>query len=249
MSITINHMQMANIINLEYFIRIAVAVILGFSLGLERELTNKQAGLRTHIFVCLGACVFTLLSIYGFPTFAIGDNVILAQATGIRDTSRVAAQIVTGIGFIGAGTVLRNGPMVFGLTTAATLWIVASIGMACGAGMFDIAFAGTALSILTLVMIRIFERNVLPSSTKRTKRVKINITCANNIATKIYEHILEKYPNLNEITKKQLKADENCTKITCVIDIMTKKPIKDLYKAFQSFEGIDSIGIEEFNEI
>ena len=115
---------------IQYTISLMTAIVLGFALGLERELTNKQAGLRTHIFVCLGACVFTLLSIYGFPTFAIGDNVILAQATGIRDTSRVAAQIVTGIGFIGAGTVMKNGASVHGLTTASTLWIAAAIGMA-----------------------------------------------------------------------------------------------------------------------
>ena len=120
------------VINIDFIIRILAAIVLGFLIGLERELTNKYAGLRTHILVCLGACIFTIVSIYGFPTFATGDNVITEQATGIRDTARVAAQIVTGIGFIGAGTVLRNGPMIIGLTTAATLWISAAIGMACG---------------------------------------------------------------------------------------------------------------------
>lgn len=240
--------NLTHIINVEYFVRIAIALIFGFCIGLERELTNKYAGLRTHILVCLGACVFTLISIYGFPTFAPGDNVIVDQATGIRDTSRVAAQIVTGIGFIGAGTVLRNGPIVFGLTTAATLWISASIGMACGAGMFDIAFAGTVLSLLTLVMIRVFERKVLPTSTKRTKRVKLSLVCANEHSVKIYEYIVNKYQSIVELSKKQMRADENCTKITCVIDIISKKPIKELYKAFQCIEGIDSISIQEFNE-
>lgn len=240
--------NLTHIINIDFFIRITVAVIFGFSIGLERELTNKYAGLRTHILVCLGACVFTLISIYGFPTFAPGDNVIIDQATGVRDTSRVAAQIVTGIGFIGAGTVLRNGPIVFGLTTAATLWIAASIGMACGAGMFDIAFAGTVLSILTLVMIRVFERKVLPTSTKRTKRVKVSLVCVNDQAEKIKDFIISKYPAIVEFSKKAMRADENCTKITCVIDVITRKPIKDLYKAFQGLEGIDSIAIQEFNE-
>ena len=189
----VNLEHLTHIINLDYMLRILIAVIFGFCIGLERELTNKYAGLRTHILVCLGACVFTLISIYGFPTFAPGDNVLIDQATGIRDTSRVAAQIVTGIGFIGAGTVLRNGPIVLGLTTAATLWIAASIGMACGAGMFEIAFAGTLLSILTLVSIRVFERKVLPNSTKRTKRVKLVIVCQNQFANKIHEYIIEKY--------------------------------------------------------
>ena len=162
--------------NLDFLIRLLVAVALGFALGLERELTNKYAGLRTHILVCLGACVFTLLSIYGFPTFAQGDNVIVDQATGVRDTARIAAQIVTGIGFIGAGTVLRNGPMVFGLTTAATLWIAASIGMACGAGMYDVAFISTVLSIAVLTIIRIFERQFLPGNSKQVKRYKISVS-------------------------------------------------------------------------
>lgn len=241
----VNLEHLTNIINLEYMLRILIAVIFGFCIGLERELTNKYAGLRTHILVCLGACVFTLISIYGFPTFAPGDNVVVDQATGIRDTSRVAAQIVTGIGFIGAGTVLRNGPIVLGLTTAATLWIAASIGMACGAGMFEIAFAGTLLSILTLVTIRVFERKVLPNSTKRTKRVKLVIVCQNPFAQKIHEFIIEKYQDISELSKKQLKADENSTKITCVMDVITRKPIKDLYKSFQTLEGIDSISIQE----
>ena len=241
----VNLEHLTHIINLDYMLRILIAVIFGFCIGLERELTNKYAGLRTHILVCLGACVFTLISIYGFPTFAPGDNVLIDQATGIRDTSRVAAQIVTGIGFIGAGTVLRNGPIVLGLTTAATLWIAASIGMACGAGMFEIAFAGTLLSILTLVSIRVFERKVLPNSTKRTKRVKLVIVCQNQFADKIHEYIIEKYQDISELSKKQLKADENSTKITCVMDVITRKPIKDLYKSFQTLDGIDSISIQE----
>ena len=236
----VNLEHLTHIINLDYMLRILIAVIFGFCIGLERELTNKYAGLRTHILVCLGACVFTLISIYGFPTFAPGDNVLIDQATGIRDTSRVAAQIVTGIGFIGAGTVLRNGPIVLGLTTAATLWIAASIGMACGAGMFEIAFAGTLL-----VSIRVFERKVLPNSTKRTKRVKLVIVCQNQFANKIHEYIIEKYQDISELSKKQLKADENSTKITCVMDIISRKPIKDLYKSFQTLDGIDSISIQE----
>ena len=237
--------NLTHIFNLEYFVRLLFAVVFGFCIGLERELTNKYAGLRTHILVCLGPCVFTLNSIYGFPTFAPGDNVIVDNSTGIRDTSRVAAQIVTGIGFIGAGTVLRNGPIVLGLTTAATLWIAASIGMACGAGMFDIAFAGTVLVILTLVSIRVLERKVLPTSTKKTRRVKVGLVCANENAQKIQEYLIDKYPSMSELTKKLLVADTNSTKITCVIDVATKKPIKDLYKVFQKQQGIESISIQE----
>lgn len=240
--------NLTQIINLEFFIRIAVAVVFGFCVGLEREITNKYAGLRTHILVCLGACVFTLISIYGFPTFAPGDNVDPAQATGLRDTGRVAAQIVTGIGFIGAGTVLRNGPIVLGLTTAATLWIAASIGMACGAGMFDIAFAGTCLAILTLVMVRIFERKVLPNSIKRTRRVRISLVCSTDFVDSIQDLLLEKYENLVELSKKSLVGETNSVKLICVVDAPVNRSIKDLYKTFQKEEGIESVSIRDFNE-
>lgn len=243
MDSTLQHLM--NIINVDYIIRVTIAVVFGFCIGLERELTNKYAGLRTHILVCLGACVFTILSIYGFPTFAPGDNVDLAQATGIRDTSRVAAQIVTGIGFIGAGTVLRNGPIVLGLTTAATLWIAASIGMACGAGMFEIAFAGTLLAIITLVMIRVLEKKCLPNSTKRTKRVKISVVCDNEHIEKIQDFIIDKFQDISGLTKKQFNAEGNTSKISCIAEVLNKKTIKDLYKMFVNKEGVESVSVQE----
>lgn len=243
MDSTLQHL--INIINVDYIIRVTIAVVFGFCIGLERELTNKYAGLRTHILVCLGACVFTILSIYGFPTFAPGDNVDLAQATGIRDTSRVAAQIVTGIGFIGAGTVLRNGPIVLGLTTAATLWIAASIGMACGAGMFEIAFAGTLLAIITLVMIRVLEKKCLPNSTKRTKRVKISVVCDNEHIEKIQDFIIDKFQDISGLTKKQFNAEGNTSKISCIAEVLNKKSIKDLYKMFVNKEGVESVSVQE----
>lgn len=231
------------------FIRVLAAVLLSFAIGLEREMTNKYAGLRTNILVCVGACVFTILSIYGFPTFANGDNVLISQATGIRDTSRVAAQVVTGIGFIGGGTVLRHGATIFGITTAATLWIVASIGMACGTGNFVLAIAATILTIIVLVSVRLFEKNILISSTKNLKRLKINLTCENAASNGIYDFIIEKYPRLREISKKQSKQDENITKISVIIDINARKPLQSTYKAFQKIEGVESISIQEFNEI
>ena len=231
------------------FIRVFAAVLLSFAIGLEREMTNKYAGLRTNILVCVGACVFTILSIYGFPTFASGDNVLIDQATGIRDTSRVAAQVVTGIGFIGGGTVLRHGATIFGITTAATLWMVASIGMACGTGNFGLAIIATIFTIIVLISVRVFEKNILVQSTKNLKRLKINLTCEQSFSNKIYDFIIEKYPRLREITKKQSKQDENITKISVIIDINSRKPLQSTYKAFQKIEGVESISIQEFNEI
>ena len=223
-------------------IRLLAALLLGFSIGLEREITNKYAGLRTNILVCIGACIFTLISIYGFPEVAVSGNEF-----GTRDTARVAAQVVTGIGFIGGGTVLRHGATVFGLTTAATLWVSAAIGMACGAGMIGVALIATILSILVLVSVRFFEKNILVSSTKNTKRLKVNISCLNDDANDIYNYLIENYPHLREISKK-LNKEESLTKINVILDINDKKPIQSMYKTFQSLKGIESISIQEFVE-
>lgn len=234
--------------NVEFLIRLTVALILGFSLGLERELTNKYAGLRTHILVCLGACVFTLLSIYGFPTFADGDNVIINQATGVRDTARIAAQIVTGIGFIGAGTVLRNGPMVFGLTTAATLWIAASIGMACGAGMYDVAVISTVLSVAVLTLIRIFERQILPSSGKQVKRYKISVYCSGDDAKKIYDYLTSNVDEMKDFSVKKLIENPQKSKVTSSFEITNKKAIDDIYNTINNMTDADSLSLQELND-
>lgn len=234
--------------NLDFLIRLSAAAVMGFALGLERELTNKYAGLRTHILVCLGACVFTLLSIYGFPTFAQGDNVIVEQATGVRDTARIAAQIVTGIGFIGAGTVLRNGPMVFGLTTAATLWIAASIGMACGAGMYDVAVISTVLSVAVLTIIRVFERQFLPSSGKMMKRFKITVYCNGDDVKKIYEYLISKVDEMRDFSSKKLIENPAKSKISTSFEIFNKKMIDEIYESITNMTDADSVSLQELND-
>ena len=234
--------------NIDFFIRLSAALILGFALGLERELTNKYAGLRTHILVCLGACVFTLLSIYGFPTFATGDNVIIDQATGVRDTARIAAQIVTGIGFIGAGTVLRNGPMVFGLTTAATLWLAASIGMACGAGMYDVAIISTVFSIAVLTIIRVFERQILPASVKQVKRFKISVYCNGNDVKKVYEYLTSRVDEMKDFSAKKLIENPQKSKVSTSFEISNKKMIDEIYNDLSNLTDTDSISLQELND-
>ena len=234
---------LSGIFDITLVIRVLSSVLLGFAIGLEREMTNKYAGLRTNILVCLGACLFTIISIYGFPEVSVtGDEL------GTRDTARVAAQVVTGIGFIGGGTVLRHGATVFGLTTAATLWVSASIGMACGAGMYGLALVATVLSILVLVSVRLFEKNVLISSTKNTRRLKMSISCLNENSNAIYDYIIENSKHLREISRKLNKQDDNLTKIVVILDFVGRHPIQDLYKTYQKLEGIESISIQEFNE-
>ena len=122
--------------------RLAVAAGLGTAVGIERELREREAGIRTHLLVSLGACLFTIVGAFGFHNFSTVDP------------TRIAAQVVTGIGFLGAGAIIREGISVRGLTTAASLWIVAAIGMAAGAGYYWPAVAGTALTVIALWPLR-----------------------------------------------------------------------------------------------
>src|SRR5689334_23853117 len=121
-----------------------LAAVLGAAIGLEREIHEHPAGMRTHLLVSLGSAVFTELSIYGFE-FPSGPNGAVAT-----DTSRVAAQVVSGIGFLGAGAILKYGTSIRGLTTAASLWTTAAVGMAAGAGEWVIAAVGTLIIIVSL---------------------------------------------------------------------------------------------------
>lgn len=236
------------LVNIDFAIRIIAALVCGFLLGLERELTNKYAGLRTHILVCLGACVFTIISIYGFPTFADGDNVIINQATGIRDTGRVAAQIVTGIGFIGAGTVLRNGPIIIGLTTAATLWISAAIGMTCGIGMFDIAGFTTILSVAVLTLIRVFERKYIPTSIKHNRRYKITLYCQNENINKVHSYLTSMVDNIEDFSSKKLVENPEKAKISSTFELLNKKLSKEIYENLLGLCQPDSITLQELND-
>ena len=129
-------------LELELVVRLILGFVLSGIVGLEREVSLKPAGLRTHVLVGLGSTLLTVLSIDAFPG---------------SDPSRVAASIIVGIGFLGAGTILKTEEKIIGLTTAATLWIVASIGVATGAGFYVLAIVATILAFLVLKL-DIFQR-------------------------------------------------------------------------------------------
>ena len=138
----------------EYIIRIAVAALLGAIIGLDREYRTKAAGFRTHCLVALGSALFMIVSVHGF------DDLPKDQMTLRMDPARIAAQVVTGIGFIGAGTIIFQKNMVKGLTTAAGLWVTAAIGLACGVGMHWLAAFATLLVIICFEGFNIFLRRM-----------------------------------------------------------------------------------------
>jgi putative Mg2+ transporter-C (MgtC) family protein len=150
----------------ELALRLGVAAGLTGLIGLERELRERAAGLRTHMLVGVGSALFTIVSAYGWSDFVFNRN----EGT-ILDPTRIAAQIVTGIGFLGAGAIIRQGLSVRGLTTAAGLWVVAAIGMAAGAGYYSAALVGTAIVLVGLGPIRWLEGAPLIRDLRREGRV------------------------------------------------------------------------------
>jgi len=140
----------------ESLLRLSLAAVLGGLIGVERELREREAGLRTHLLVALGSALFTIVGAYGFHAFLdSGQSVVRA------DPTRIAAQIVTGIGFLGAGAIIRQGLSVRGLTTAATLWVVAAVGLAAGAGYYSAAVITTAVVLVALWPLRIAAYRIL----------------------------------------------------------------------------------------
>jgi len=135
---------------LDVVVRVGLAAVLGGAIGLERELREREAGLRTHLLVSVGAALFTMVSAYAWTDWTF------SQRSGlVFDPTRIAAQVVSGIGFLGAGAIIRQGLSVRGLTTAATLWVVAAIGMAAGVGYYEAALVTTALVLLSLWPLRV----------------------------------------------------------------------------------------------
>jgi len=151
-------------------LRLSVAAVLGGAIGMERELRERQAGLRTHLVVCVGSALFTLVSAYGFHEFLVSGGSLVRT-----DPTRIAAQIVSGIGFLGAGAIIRQGLSVKGLTTAATLWLVAAIGMAAGAGYYSAALFATAGALLTLGPLRIVAYKIVRRYRPEVDRLLVEI--------------------------------------------------------------------------
>jgi putative Mg2+ transporter-C (MgtC) family protein len=148
---------MPEIADFELIRRLVTAALLGMALGMERELKQKDAGLRTNILIAVGAALFTLMSIE------------LAGPEG--DQGRIAAQIVTGIGFLGAGAIMRTDAGVQGLTTAATVWVNAAVGVAAGGGAYHLAFFATGITLAALLILQPIERMIA----QRVARIDIKI--------------------------------------------------------------------------
>jgi putative Mg2+ transporter-C (MgtC) family protein len=131
--------------------RLLISALLGGLIGIERETRKQPAGFRTHVLVCMGAALFTLISVS-----------MMSQAGSVADMSRIAAGVVTGIGFLAAGSIFRARDQVRGLTTAADIWVVAAVGMAVGFGYYTLAALATIISLLVLILGKVLDSYIKP---------------------------------------------------------------------------------------
>jgi putative Mg2+ transporter-C (MgtC) family protein len=173
-----------------------LATVLGGLIGIEREWSNHAAGFRTHILVCLGSTTIMMLSIYGFGQFVNETNVRI-------DPARIAAQVVNGIGFLGAGAIIRNGNVIKGLTTAASVWVVAAIGLCVGAGFLTDAIVCTLLVLVSLFLLNKLDKGMLKKGRQHEvgMRVVDEPGALGAIASKFGEHDVQ-------IVNLKMTADE-----------------------------------------
>lgn len=156
-------------------IAMLLSIILCGAIGIERERRGRTAGLRTHLLVGVGSCMIMIISIYGFPVITQRDQ------TFTRDVARLAAQVITGVGFLGAGAIIHRNSATKGLTTAATIWIAMAIGLACGSMNFILATGGTLLILIVLTVFRRFELQINKASPLIILRAKIDVPIAGRL--------------------------------------------------------------------
>lgn len=215
----------------QIIIRLILAAFLGSLVGMERERLDWAAGLRTHMLVCLGACLFMIVSTYGFM------NVVGRPGFDL-DPSRVAAQVVSGIGFLGAGTIILRKDVILGLTTAASLWAIAAVGLAVGGGLYVPAIVATVLVLLILAGIKPLEKVLFKN--RRTRRVKIIIgegTTLMEVRTTI---------NAARINLKQITIRDTDTELEHEVELILGKT--NPKKLLPLAEGLRKLkGVREVN--
>lgn len=217
---------------IEFTIRIFIAALLGGLIGLEREYRAKEAGFRTHFLVALGSSLFMVLSQYGF-------DAILSNTVNVSlDPSRIASQVVSGIGFIGAGIIIFQKNVIRGLTTAAGLWVTSAIGMTCGAGLYILATATTilvllCLEVLNVILQRFGTRNISVTFSSQSK----------DVIRDVLERVKQESVDIYSYNMKE-PSGKNRFKVTMELKVKRYQYEMRMFDIISGFEGVDIENIE-----
>ncbi|MDQ3986663.1 MAG: MgtC/SapB family protein [Actinomycetota bacterium] len=219
----------------ELILRVAIAGALGGLIGFEREVSQQQAGFRTHILVSLGAALFTLAGAYGVEAFFDSNSPRIAF-----DPTRVAAQVVTGIGFLGAGAILRQGVTVRGLTTAAALWVTAAIGTAVGLGYYEGAVITTIATVVSLFGLKLVERAVVPKLARGQARLMIEM--GSGLRLSELASVMEQRGAATSSMKLTTEEKGERTLIATVI-MPPETKAEELIQEISHIEGVSSVNL------
>jgi putative Mg2+ transporter-C (MgtC) family protein len=219
----------------ELFLRIVIAAVLGGLIGFERELSDQPAGFRTHILVALGAALFTLAGAYGLEDF-VDDSEVTARI----DPTRVAAQIVTGIGFLGAGAIIQRGVSVRGLTTAAALWVTAAVGMAAGFGYVAGALAVTGVSLAALYGLKYIERRAID----KLKKGRVRFVIATRPKLRIGELTGVVEGSGGRIESIKVLDEEGDRELIIVVQLTSKAEADYLADELHRLEGVAAVDFD-----
>jgi putative Mg2+ transporter-C (MgtC) family protein len=229
----------------EVVVRLLVTVGLCGLIGFERETRDQSAGFRTHILLGLGAALFTLVSAYGFAAFT--EAALESGGRGLQfDPTRIAAQIVTGIGFLGAGAIIRQGFDVRGLTTAASLWATAAIGMAVGAGYYFGAVATTVVVVLSLYLLREFRARIIQRF--QTSFAVLNVTfleTGGDISGVV--ETLERYGI--EVRGLDAELEEGSARYTIQLSIPPRQSVQDALREIVALPGVRRVNVSGLHEV
>jgi putative Mg2+ transporter-C (MgtC) family protein len=219
----------------EGMIRLCLAALLAGVIGVERELREQEAGLRTHMLVCVGATMFMIVGVYGWSDFQLSNNIGV-----VVDPSRVASYVVSGIGFLGAGAIIRHGINVRGLTTAASLWVVAAIGVAVGVGLYGFALATTALVILALWPLRAVKHAI---EGKRTDAKRLAVTLAPG--TSLVAALATIEESGYALGSVEVGEEEDVRRLDVVVETAAEADLGTLLDGLGSLEGVRSARLAE----
>jgi putative Mg2+ transporter-C (MgtC) family protein len=218
-------------------IRLVLALFLGGLIGFEREVSSHAAGLRTHILVCVGSALVMLLSMYGFSAFVNEVNVRI-------DPSRLAAQVISGIGFLGAGTIMFNGRSITGLTTAASLWVVAGIGLAIGAGFYYPAVLACFMVLISLWILNKVEHKYFNG--KKVRVLKIQAIDQPGTLGLITTILGKRKIDIKQIKLEESEdsSKENHVQITFHVTIPKPSVIGLVLEETNQIQGVTGVAIE-----
>ncbi len=220
-------------------LRLLLSVLLGGLVGFERERKNSAAGLRTHILVCLGSCLIMVLSMYGFAAFADEPNVRL-------DPARLAAQVITGVGFLGAGTILFTGKAITGLTTAASVWVVMAVGLAVGAGFYMPAVTTAVLVLLILWGLNIVEKRFVKH--RREYAITITADAKAQLVESVQQLLADKGAKLTHVrfgeAIRTANDDAKVQHIHLNIMLPAREQLMAVADQFRRLEGVTSVTAE-----